>query len=178
LAVYSALRRGWFFGSQEFREMVLKLATKRLAGRAHRKADGYQGAELGDHGKRRAEQILEAGLAHFAVSLAELRSAAKGDWRKGVLAALMQKETSVRLDWISEAMRMGQRSSCCRTIRLTREMIPRRNEWIEATEKIREMSRRRGCSEQTSPARAGLRSTDTSTARCRVLNITLSRSEA
>jgi hypothetical protein len=58
-----------------------------------------------------------------------------------VSAALMQKETSVRLDWIREAMRMGQRSSCSRTIRLTREMMPRRNDWIEATEKIREMSR-------------------------------------
>ena len=43
----SALRRGWFFGSQEFREMLLKLAAKTLAGRAKRKADGYQGAELG-----------------------------------------------------------------------------------------------------------------------------------
>ena len=46
LAVHSALRRGWFFGSQEFREMLLKLAAKTLAGRAKRKADGYQGAEF------------------------------------------------------------------------------------------------------------------------------------
>ena len=62
LAVYSTLRRGWFFGSQEFREMLLKFAAKKLAGRAKRKADGYQGAELRDHGKRRAERILQAGL--------------------------------------------------------------------------------------------------------------------
>ena len=94
--------------------MLLKLAAKTLAGRAKRKADGYQGAELRDHGKRRAERILQAGLERFGMGRAELQATAKGDWRKGVLAALIQKETTVRLDWISETMRMGQRSSCCR----------------------------------------------------------------
>jgi hypothetical protein len=128
LAVHSALRRGWFFGSQEFRDMLLKLAAKRLAGRVKRKADGYQGADLRDHGERWAERILEAGLEHFGVNREELRTAAKGDWRKRLLAALIQKETTVRLDWISESMRMGERSSCCRTIRRTREMMTRRRE--------------------------------------------------
>jgi len=140
LAVHSALRRGWFFGSQEFRDMLMKLAAKRLAGRVKRKADGYQGADLRDHGERCAERILEAGFEHFGVNREELRTAAKGDWRKGLLAALIQKETTVRLDWISETMRMGERSSCCRTIRRTREMMTRRKDWIETTRKIRKMS--------------------------------------
>jgi putative transposase len=140
LAVHSALRRGWFFGSQEFRERLLKLAAKTLTGRAKRKADGYQGADLKDHGERRAERILEAGLEHFGVSRKELRSAAKGDWRKGLLAALIQKETTVRLDWISESMRMGERSSCSRTIRRTREMMAQRKDWIKTTKLIRKMS--------------------------------------
>ena len=60
LAVHSALRRGWFFGSQQFREMPSKLAAKRLAERAKRKADGYQGVDMRDHGERRAKRILEA----------------------------------------------------------------------------------------------------------------------
>ena len=140
LAVHSALRRGWFFGSQEFREMLLKLAAKTLAGRAKRKADGYQGAELRDHGERRAERILQAGLEHFGVSREELRSAAKADWRKGLVASLIQKETTVRLDWISQKLSMGERSSCCRTIRRTREVMQRRKDWIGATRKIQEMS--------------------------------------
>ncbi len=140
LAVRSALRRGWFFGSQEFREMVLKLAANRLAGRAKRKADGYQGAELRDHGERRARRILQVGLEHFGVNLEGLRSAAKGDLRKGLLAALIQRETTVRLDWISQRMRMGERSYCCRTIRRTQQMMARRKDWIEAARKIREIS--------------------------------------
>ena len=32
LSVHSALRRGWFFGSQEFREKLLKLAAQTLVG--------------------------------------------------------------------------------------------------------------------------------------------------
>ncbi|HEY5814148.1 MAG TPA: hypothetical protein VIT23_16015 [Terrimicrobiaceae bacterium] len=56
---------------------ALKLAAKTLAGRAKRKADSYQGAELRDHGERRAERILQAGLEHFGVSRDELRRAAK-----------------------------------------------------------------------------------------------------
>ena len=140
LAVRSTLRRGWFFGFLQFREMLLKLAAKTLAGRAKRKADGYQGAELSDHGERRAERILEAGLEHFGVRREELRSAAKADRRKGLVAALIQKETTVRVDWISQRLSMGERSYCCRTIRRTREMIESRKDWIGVTRKIQEMS--------------------------------------
>jgi putative transposase len=140
LAVYSAWRRGWFFGSQEFRERILKVAAKTLAELSKRKADGYQGAELKDHGQHRAGRILNAGLEHFGISFAELRSAAKGNWRKGVLAALMHQETTLRLDWISETMRMGERSYCSRTIRRIREMAQRRKDWTPTIKKIRRMS--------------------------------------
>jgi len=46
----------------------------------------------------------------------------------------------VRLDWISEAMRMGERSSYYRTIRRTRAMMQQRKDWIEAKKEIREIS--------------------------------------
>ena len=48
--------------------------------------------------------------------------------------------TTVRLDWISQKLRMGERSSCCRTIRRTRGVMQRRKDWIGATRKIQEMS--------------------------------------
>ena len=87
-------------GSQEFREMLLKLSAKTLRGTpsGRRMATG---SGAGDHGKRRAERILQAGLEHFGIGRAELRSTAKGDWRKGVLAALIQKEG--RCAWIGSA---------------------------------------------------------------------------
>ena len=111
--------------------MLLKLAARTLAGTALKTESGWLprgGAGVKrDHGERRAERILQAGLEHFGVSREELRSAAKGDWRKGLVASLIQKETIVRLDWISQKLRMGERSSCCRTIRRTREVMEARN---------------------------------------------------
>ena len=73
-------------------------------------------------------------LKHSGKTQADVAAAA------GVSQALIQKETTVRLDWISETMRMGERSSCCRTIRRTREMMQRRKDWIEVTRNIRGMS--------------------------------------
>ena len=140
LALHSALRRGWFFGSQQFREKLLKLANKTMTGRLKRKADGYQGEDIRDHGEQRAKRIMEAGLRFFKVSRKQLRAATKSDWRKGVLAEAAQKETTVRLDWISQQLRMGERSSCCRTIRHTREAMNRRKEWRDAKRRILEMS--------------------------------------
>lgn len=122
--------------------MLSKLAAEELTGRAKRKADGYQGAELRDHGERRAERIQQAGLEHFAVSSEQLRSAPKADWRKGLVAALIQKETTVRVDWISQRLSMGERAYCCRTICRTREMMERRKDWIGATRKIHKMPAR------------------------------------
>jgi hypothetical protein len=58
LGVHSTLRRGWFFGSQEFRDMVLKLASKRLAGRAKRKADGYQGLDMSGEPNESCRRVL------------------------------------------------------------------------------------------------------------------------
>ena len=47
LAVHSALRRGWFFGSQAFREMLLKLAAAKLEARAKRALNGKRMATTG-----------------------------------------------------------------------------------------------------------------------------------
>ena len=56
------------------------------------------------------------------------------------MVALIQKETTVRLDWIRQRLGMGDRSHCCRTIRRTREVMEPRRAWIAATRKIQEMS--------------------------------------
>ena len=112
LAVHSALRRGWFFGSQKFREKLLKLLKKRDA--RIQKANGYHGPQLHDYGEKRACALIRAGLEHFAMDAEELKRVRKGDWRKGLLAAMIQGETTMRLDWISEQLSTGTRSGTCR----------------------------------------------------------------
>jgi hypothetical protein len=128
LTIHSALRRGWFFGSQAFRERMLRLLARNLAAGGKRKEDGYRGAEIRDHGIGRAHSIIEVGCNTLEVSLEELQRAAKSDWRKTLLAELVQSQTVMRLDWIRNTLNMGDRSTCCRLIRQARqERLERRD---------------------------------------------------
>ena len=49
LAVYSSLRRGWFFGSEHFREKLLKMLARRPV--RIEKANGYHGPQLSDYAR-------------------------------------------------------------------------------------------------------------------------------
>jgi len=137
LAVHSALRRGWFFGSQEFREKLLKFTSKKLGERSEKKSDGYTGLELRDYGEKRAREIIEAGLGFYQITLEELRVGAKSDERKCLIAAIIHAETTVRLDWICEELGMGTRSWCCQQIRKIRIRAERDRELRKAEDAIR-----------------------------------------
>jgi putative transposase len=136
LAIESTLRRGWFFGSQAFRERMLRMMARTLASGGKRREDGYRGSEIKDHGIERAQSIIAAGCKELQVSLEELRGQAKSDWRKALLAELVQSRTIMRLDWIRQALNMGDRSSCCRLIRQTRQALPERRDWRRIRKEI------------------------------------------
>jgi len=119
LAVYSSLRRGWLFGSQGFRESMLSLLEKR--GKKIKKANGYHGAQLSDYGEKKARALIEAGLKVYGLGLEELRKQPKGEERKALLAAMIQDETTMKLDWISEELNMGTRAGVCRNAKSARE---------------------------------------------------------
>ncbi|MFZ0708450.1 MAG: transposase [Terrimicrobiaceae bacterium] len=78
------------------------------------KANGYHGPQLNDYAEKRAWALIRAGLEHFGTDLATLRRSCKGDWRKRLLAAMIQKETTMRLDWITDQLNMGTRAGLCR----------------------------------------------------------------
>jgi putative transposase len=140
VALRTALRRGWFFGGQAFREKLLGLVGGRLAQGALRRSDGYSGEEVQEHGEQRAERLLAAGLQVLGLDAEGLRGARCNDWRKGLLAEVLQAETTMKLDWIRDRLVMGDRSYCCRLIRRTRERLPGSAEWQEMRRRILEMS--------------------------------------
>ena len=63
LAVYSSLRRGWLFGSEHFREKLLRRLAKRPT--RMEKANGYHGPQLNDYAEKRARALIRAALEHF-----------------------------------------------------------------------------------------------------------------
>ncbi len=136
----AALRRGWFFGDQAFREGLLKLIGKKFAGGANRREDGYSGVEVQQHDEYRAEQLVAAGLEVFGLRDEEQRRLPCNDWRKRLLAEVVQCETTVKLDWIRRRLDMGDRSYCCRLIRRTRERLAAEPMWQRKRQQVLKMS--------------------------------------
>lgn len=121
LSVHAALRRGWLFGSQAFREnLMAKLKTK-LEEEGRKRANGYNGPEVNDHQSARAERLALAGCEYFELSGEGLRNLLKSDRRKALIASLIHRETTVPLDWISKRLEMGVRAGVCRSIKRHRE---------------------------------------------------------
>lgn len=94
-----ALKRGWCFGSEEFRQRVLE-----LAGGASRKP---KGVVLAAHNEEEARRLVVAGLAAVGLAEADLGSVAKGDPRKIAVAAVVKARTIVGNAWIAQALQMG-----------------------------------------------------------------------
>lgn len=49
--------------------------------------------------------------------------------RAGLIVELIHRETTVRLDWISQELGMGDRSPCCRTIARVRGQLKKNKQW-------------------------------------------------
>lgn len=94
-----ALRRGWFFGSDEFRDGLLDRIKK-----SDRK--GREVARL--HDEREAERIIEFGLGMWGLRKADLKTMPKGKPEKIAMACLVRKRTVMTNGW-KAAKPMGVR---------------------------------------------------------------------
>jgi hypothetical protein len=136
LSVHAALRRGWFFGSQAFRENLMAKLKGKLEEGGRQSANGYHGPEIKDHGHAVAESLATAGCGYFGLRDEDLDTLPKGDERKALVASLIHRETTVPLDWISERLRMGVRAGVCRSIKRHREQVKNDPELAGVEEEI------------------------------------------
>jgi REP element-mobilizing transposase RayT len=134
----NTINRGWFLGSEKFRDMLMELAETKLALCKSRRADGYHGSEITDHSERQAEALLKSGLDHFRIDITALLANRKSDDRKALIAELIQAETTVKLDWISNQLRMGTRAGVCRAIKRIRQKLAEEPDWQAARTQIKE----------------------------------------
>jgi hypothetical protein len=103
-------------------------------------ANGCDGGQVHDHGEQRARALLEAGLQHFGLKREELVELPKGDWRKALLATMIQRETTMKLDWISGELAMGTRAGTCRLIADTKRRLETDRRLRKSCSAILEMS--------------------------------------
>lgn len=100
-----ALRRGWYFGSEDFRADLLD----RLAG-GNAKAVGM--ARM--HDEREAERLVKEGLAILDLSEIDLSKTPKGSAAKIALAKFIRSRTMISNSWLSLNLHMGDPSRVCR----------------------------------------------------------------
>lgn len=102
------IRRGWAYGSDEFRLKIQDYLDAVVAGK--RRAS-FTGEEVRMHDELEAERLFQQGLTCCGLIEDELSLLKKGDARKKVIAWHIRKSTSVRVEWITERLKMGSTSN-------------------------------------------------------------------
>jgi len=98
----SALRRGWYWGSQEFRERLITEFGGKLAVESDRelKSSGL----YRDHGEKAAGGILGKAEEHFGATVGELAEGGYGDLRRVAVAWAIARHTTMRQKEIAVAL--------------------------------------------------------------------------
>jgi len=113
----SHLRRGWYWGSQEFAGRLLKLSEKLIkqktrSSRAYRKTP-----QVRAHGEEQAERWLKEGLLASGLVQNELPALKGSDPRKLALAELFWRQTTVSQEWIAAKLSMGSAANVSQQLR-------------------------------------------------------------
>jgi putative transposase len=114
----SHLRRGWYWGSQEFAQRVLQLGEAVLKKKRDR---GYRASrERRAHGEREAERLLAEGLQAAGLR-AEILAELKGsDARKVVIGRVIREKTTVSMGWIAERLAMKSAANASQQLHRTK----------------------------------------------------------
>lgn len=108
--------RGWYWGSQEFRERLL-IQIERLGPKMSRNYRSRSSGPSRDHGEKRARAIIAEASAHYGLSVSELGKDRRGPWRRSSVAWALAKETSVPHAWIAEELNLKSAANASQQIR-------------------------------------------------------------
>ena len=111
----SHLRRGWYWGRQEFGERMLKLAEK-LVGESRSRSYQRSAQKLA-HGEHQAEQWIVEGLKIAGLNARQLEALMGSDARKVALAKLAWERTTVSQVWIAKRLKMGSPANVSQALR-------------------------------------------------------------
>ena len=110
----SHLRRGWYWGSQEFAERMLSGAEKVLKKGSSRA--NVRSLERMAHGEKEAEKLLKEGLAAAGLEESELKELPANERRKVAIARVLWSRTTVSQGWIAERIKMKQAANVSLTL--------------------------------------------------------------
>jgi len=97
---YSAIRRGWCFGTDTFRNELLEVATRQVG-------ENHEATQRQETAKQKAERLVQEQLRQHGWTEQDLKDHRKGDAAKVAIARLVRQETTVTLKWIAHRLEMG-----------------------------------------------------------------------
>ena len=111
----SHLRRGWYWGTQEFAEKMLALAARLAPATGNR---NYRSSPLRKaHDTREAERLLAEGLASAGLTSGDLEALPGSDARKVAIAGLIRRRCMVANGWLAERLKMSSAANVSQQLR-------------------------------------------------------------
>ena len=121
------IRRGWCFGTDEFKEEMLERIDLSSGQR-----DSFSGDEVGAHDELDAERLVTAGMVVLGLDENRLTGLKKGAEEKTLLAWLVRKNTAVSNAWIADRLKMGRADCLSRYPKKIEEHQDKRIQQIKA----------------------------------------------
>jgi REP element-mobilizing transposase RayT len=110
------LKRGWCYGSAEFRQELLAQMEKSFG--VH-----HGGAERQESAEAKAERLLAEELERRKLGRQELERRRKADPEKLKVALRLRQETTMTWDWIANRLAMGAGAYAANSVRAFKENI-------------------------------------------------------
>ncbi len=115
---WQEIRRGWYLGSERFRDRLLKHVDEVMKP-SQRKS--FSGAEAIAHDEAAAGDLAKAGLQALNLTDNELGQLPKLDVRKQVLSWWIRQQTVASNRWLARRLQMGDDGNVSKAIRLATE---------------------------------------------------------
>ena len=113
----SHLRRGWYWGSQEFAEKLRQLSDKLMKERKRSSRAYRKTPQSTAHSEDQAGRWLQEGLKAAGLMTEDLPALKGSDPRKLALAELLWKRTTVSQEWIAEKLSMRSAANVSQQLR-------------------------------------------------------------
>jgi REP element-mobilizing transposase RayT len=122
----SSLRRGWYWGSEEFKESLLLRLDSMAAEKQKEGLDlpsGFEyvsGQQFRDHDLAHAEAIVARAVEHFGIAMDErstLPKLPRGDWTLVAIAWAICRNTSVPQHWVAQRLHLKSAGNVSERVR-------------------------------------------------------------
>lgn len=130
------MKRGWYFGAQEFREQLLARLETDKANLERKTPRRYTSGELKAYDEQVAETIVREGLKELGLERSGLADLPKNAPAKALLAHIITEQTSVPQKWIAQTLHMGSTPYVSKLAKEMKQAMPKRKKWREVKQAI------------------------------------------